>query len=86
MELQGSGIHVCLIEPGPIASKFTENALAHFRANIDIDGSRHAANYRKQLQRLAAGGGRNRFRRTPQAVFEKLSTRSMRRHRERNTR
>ena len=49
MELQGSGIHVSLIEPGPIASRFTANALAHFRANIDIEGSVHAATYRKQL-------------------------------------
>ena len=31
MELQGSGIHVSLIEPGPIASKFTSTALAHIK-------------------------------------------------------
>ncbi len=29
MELEGSGIHVSLIEPGPIASRFTATALKH---------------------------------------------------------
>ena len=31
MELAGSGIHVSLIEPGPITSRFTDNALAKSR-------------------------------------------------------
>src|ERR1700712_3927663 len=39
MELQDSGIHVSLIEPGPIASQFTATALAKFRGNIDIEHS-----------------------------------------------
>jgi NAD(P)-dependent dehydrogenase (short-subunit alcohol dehydrogenase family) len=72
LELLGSGIHVSLIEPGPIQSKFTLNALTHFRRNIDIDGSVHAETYRRHLARLSAGGGINRFRRTPEAVFAKL--------------
>jgi len=72
LELQGSGIHVSLIEPGPIRSKFTENALVHFRRNIDIDGSVHAETYQRHLAKLAGGGGVNRFRRTPEAVFAKL--------------
>jgi NAD(P)-dependent dehydrogenase (short-subunit alcohol dehydrogenase family) len=72
LELLGSGIHVSLIEPGPIQSKFTQNAIPHFRRNIDIDGSVHAETYRRHLARLSAGGGVNRFRRTPEAVFVKL--------------
>jgi len=72
LELAGSGIHVSLIEPGPIASRFSDNALPHFRANIDIDGSVHAATYRDRLARLESGGGVNRWRRGPQAVYRRL--------------
>ena len=41
LELLGTGIHVSLIEPGPIDSRFEPNALTVFRASIDIeeDGS-----------------------------------------------
>ncbi|MGE8357452.1 MAG: SDR family NAD(P)-dependent oxidoreductase, partial [Microvirgula sp.] len=34
LELDGSGIEVSLIEPGPIVSRFRPNALAHLHANI----------------------------------------------------
>ena len=33
LELHGSGIHVSLIEPGPIVSRFRDNALAQLRAS-----------------------------------------------------
>ncbi|RYE64005.1 MAG: SDR family NAD(P)-dependent oxidoreductase, partial [Oxalobacteraceae bacterium] len=36
MELHGSGIHVSLIEPGPIDTQFTANALAKVKENIDL--------------------------------------------------
>ena len=41
LELQGSGIHVSLIEPGPIRSQFLDTALALFKANIDRQASPH---------------------------------------------
>jgi NAD(P)-dependent dehydrogenase (short-subunit alcohol dehydrogenase family) len=72
MELQGSGIHVSLIEPGPIASQFTATALAQFRRNIDIEGSAHAHEYRRQLARLNGTGPVNRHKRGPEAVYSVL--------------
>jgi NAD(P)-dependent dehydrogenase (short-subunit alcohol dehydrogenase family) len=72
-ELRGSGIHVSLIEPGPIVSNFTKNAIAHFEQNIDVENSVHRDVYRSYLKRLNKGGGVNRFRLGPGAVFEKLS-------------
>ncbi|MEO9382946.1 SDR family NAD(P)-dependent oxidoreductase [Chromobacterium phragmitis] len=51
-ELHGTGIHVALVEPGPIESRFRPNALARFLKNVDIDGSVHRDNYQKQLERL----------------------------------
>src|SRR6478752_3248672 len=49
MELYGSGIHVSLIEPGPIATRFTANALAKIREHIDLENSPHAVDYTRQL-------------------------------------
>ena len=49
LELHGSGIYVCSIEPGPIRSRFRMNAIARMREHIDIDGSVHAGAYRQQL-------------------------------------
>ncbi|WP_075997311.1 SDR family oxidoreductase [Salaquimonas pukyongi] len=72
LELRGSGIHVSLIEPGPIESKFTVNGLKHFEENIDIENSVHNKVYRKELKRLQSEGGVNRFRLPPEAVYEKL--------------
>lgn len=72
MELEGSGIHVSLIEPGPIASKFTATALARFQEHIDIENSPHAAEYRRQLARLDGTGPVNRHKLGPEAVYSVL--------------
>ncbi|PRX09695.1 UNVERIFIED_ORG: NADP-dependent 3-hydroxy acid dehydrogenase YdfG [Martelella mediterranea] len=72
MELEGTGIFVSLIEPGPIASKFTANALKHIRANIDLEGSVHAEDYRRQLARLDGSGPANRHKLAPDAVHAVL--------------
>lgn len=71
LELAGTGIHVSIIEPGPIRSRFVEHALANFRASIDIEGSPHRATY---LARLAAmeTGGASTFKLEPEAVVAKL--------------
>lgn len=72
LETKGSGVHVSLIEPGPILSDFSKNALAKFKKNIDIENSVHRETYETQLARLNDGGGVNRFRLGPQAVYDKL--------------
>ncbi|MCX8999956.1 SDR family oxidoreductase [Rhizobiaceae bacterium BDR2-2] len=72
MELEGTGIHVSLIEPGPIASRFTANALAHLKDTIDLDSSPHAQSYRRQLARLEGRGTVNRFKLGPEAVYKAL--------------
>jgi len=72
MELMGSGIHMSLIEPGPIVSRFDANAMRYFIDNIDIEGSVHAAAYRRRLEQFKDRGGVNRFRLGPEAVYAKL--------------
>lgn len=72
LETKGSGVHVSLIEPGPILSDFSKNALIKFKKNIDIQNSVHRETYEAQLTRLNEGGGTNRFRLGPDAVYDKL--------------
>jgi NAD(P)-dependent dehydrogenase (short-subunit alcohol dehydrogenase family) len=71
LELRGSGIAVSLIEPGPIASRFTEHALEAFRRNINEEGSHYRAAYARQRARLGRGGS-NRYKLGPEAVLAKL--------------
>ncbi|MEL7090051.1 MAG: SDR family NAD(P)-dependent oxidoreductase, partial [Planctomycetota bacterium] len=71
LELEGTGIHVSLIEPGPIRTKFLESALKTFRQTIDVDGSPHRAVYKTRLEKMEAGGD-DRFKLEPDAVAEKV--------------
>ena len=72
LELEGSGIEVSLIEPGPIESQFAANALTHFERNVDIEGSVHRDHYQAELARMRQGGIRSRFKLTPAAVHDVL--------------
>jgi NAD(P)-dependent dehydrogenase (short-subunit alcohol dehydrogenase family) len=71
MELHGSGIHVSLIEPGPIRTRFLDTALATLRASIDIDVSWHAQIYKRRLAAMEAGG-KTTFKLEPEAVTRRL--------------
>ncbi len=71
LELRGTSIRVSLIEPGPIASRFTEHALEAFNRNIDQASSHYRDAYARQSVRLSQGRA-NRFRLGPEAVLEKL--------------
>lgn len=70
-ELHGTGIHVALIEPGPVATRFGEHALAAYRANIDLENSAHAEIYRKRVKAME-NETPNRWRVGPEAILEKL--------------
>lgn len=71
LELRGSGIFVSTIEPGPIATRFVQNALAAFGRNIKVEGSPYEKSYAAQRARLGKGGS-GRFKLPPEAVLEKL--------------
>lgn len=72
LELAGTDIHVSIIQPGPIASKFGENGIRQFLEKVDVDGSVHAATYRRHLAAMQDSGGISRFRLGPEAVYRKL--------------
>jgi NAD(P)-dependent dehydrogenase (short-subunit alcohol dehydrogenase family) len=71
MELAGSGIHVALIEPGPIATRFVEHAIEAYRRNVDLEASHHRDIYKARIARMEAGG-KQTFKLGPEAVVAKL--------------
>jgi NAD(P)-dependent dehydrogenase (short-subunit alcohol dehydrogenase family) len=71
MELAGSGIHVALIEPGPIRTRFVASALTNFVETVDIAASSHRAHYEARVARMEQGG-KNTFKLEPEAVAAKL--------------
>jgi NAD(P)-dependent dehydrogenase (short-subunit alcohol dehydrogenase family) len=71
-ELEGTNIHVSLIEPGPIATRFRQNAYRAFRENIDREGSPHREVYRAVERRLANEDDDTPFTLPPSAVYRKV--------------
>ena len=72
LEMAGTGIHVVLIEPGPVTSRIRQNAIPHFERWIDVDSSARAGEYRHLTDRLYADTGPDRFELPPSAVTRKL--------------
>lgn len=72
MELAGTGIHVSLIEPGPIESKFVANCIPHIEANIDMENSVHREEYKRQMQRLRGTSKPASGKLPPDAVYHVL--------------
>jgi len=72
LELAGSGIHVSLIEPGPIISRFRANAYAAYQRNIDAEHSVHREKYRAMEQRLNTPGPAAPFTLPPEAVLKRV--------------
>lgn len=72
LELRGSGIHVTLIEPGPITSRFRANAHAAFLRNIDRERSYFREKYAAAERRLTKQGPAAPFTLPPEAVVDAL--------------
>lgn len=72
LELRGSGIHIVLIEPGPIESRFRRNAFAMYRKYIDPSQSVHIDTYRAMEARLQKPGPAAPFTLPAIAVAEKV--------------
>jgi NAD(P)-dependent dehydrogenase (short-subunit alcohol dehydrogenase family) len=74
LELEGTGIHVSLIEPGPIDTPFRLNSIPHFEKHINWRASPNASAYEaKLLKRLYQGGPQEtRFELPASAVTARL--------------
>jgi NAD(P)-dependent dehydrogenase (short-subunit alcohol dehydrogenase family) len=72
LELADSGIHVSLIEPGPILSRFRANSLRKWREHIDAEHSHHRERYMAMLARLQQEGPAMPFTLPPEAVLKRV--------------
>ena len=72
LELTGTNIHVCLIEPGPIESQFRANAFLAYQQTIDRDNSPHREKYLAMEQRLQKAGPAVPFTLPPEAVLKRV--------------
>ena len=72
MELHGTGIHIVLIEPGPILSQFRKNALSLYKQNIDRENSPFAELYNVMEKRLAIEDAAVPFTLPAEAVLDKV--------------
>ena len=72
LELAGTDIHVSLVEPGPILSRFRANALSALQTYIDVENSVHSQRYQQVLERLNRKGPAVPFTLPPEAVLDKV--------------
>ena len=73
IEMRGTGIHVCLIEPGPIPTRIRENSIPHFEQWIDWENSARREEYVRLRGRLYDRKvKKDRFELSPSAVTQSL--------------
>ncbi len=72
LELKGTNIHISLVEPGPILSRYRANALVALQQHIDIENSVHKERYQQVLERLNKEGPAAPFTLPPEAVLKKV--------------
>ncbi|SDE58705.1 SDR family oxidoreductase [Limimaricola pyoseonensis] len=72
LEMAGTGIHVALIEPGPVTSRIRANSIPHFERWIDWKRSARREEYEGLLHRLYEERAPDRFELPPSAVTAKL--------------
>ena len=72
LELRGSGVLVSLIEPGPIKSRFRDNALAQYRAHVRPENSVHQKSYQETEDKMEQEGQEVPVTLGPEAVVAKV--------------
>lgn len=72
LELKDTPIQLSLIEPGPITSKFRQNAKKAFDQFIDAENSVHKEQYQAMERRLNKPGPAAPFTLPPEAVLKRV--------------
>jgi NAD(P)-dependent dehydrogenase (short-subunit alcohol dehydrogenase family) len=72
IEMRSTGIHIILIEPGPITSDIRRNSIPHFERWIDWKGSARRDEYETLLHRLYDEKQHDRWELPASAVTAKL--------------
>jgi NAD(P)-dependent dehydrogenase (short-subunit alcohol dehydrogenase family) len=73
LELRGSGIQVSLVNPGPVKSRFRDNSLRNFDAQVDTSASVHAGKYAELKAETGAHKDDQAFTVGPEAVAAKVA-------------
>lgn len=73
LELRGSGIHVSLVNPGAVKSRFRDNSLANFDAWVDTAASPHRETYVRLRAETGARKDKQPFIVEPEAVARKIA-------------
>jgi len=73
LELRGSGIHVSLVNPGPVKSRFRDNSLANFEAWMDTATSPHRETYERLRAETGARKDDQPFTVGPEVVARKIA-------------
>lgn len=72
LELYDTDIKICLIEPGPVESRFRANALKSLLDHVDIEKSVYRDKYKGAIKRLEKIGPAAPFTLPPEAVLAKV--------------
>lgn len=71
-ELHNTSVKVCSIEPGPILTRFRQNALVVLEREIDLSASRHKDLYQRKIMRLQQQTAVSSFTLPPESVVDKV--------------
>jgi NAD(P)-dependent dehydrogenase (short-subunit alcohol dehydrogenase family) len=71
LELRGTNIRISLVEPGPITSRFRDNAFQAYKTHINKEHSAHR-DYYERVERRLGGTKPLPFTLPPEAVLEKV--------------
>ena len=73
LELRGSGIHVSLVNPGPVRSRFRDSSLANFDAWLDTSASVHRETYARLRAETGTRKDDQPFTVGPEVVARKIT-------------
>ena len=73
LELRGSGIHVSLVNPGPVKSRFRDNSLQNFDTQVDAAASVHLGDYARLRSETGAQKDDQAFTVGPEVVAGKIA-------------
>lgn len=73
VELTGTGVRLSLVEPGPITTRFSKNAVSSTRGVLAVENSRFSELYQKELADRAGEREPRAFALPPEAVARKIA-------------
>ncbi len=73
VEISGTGVHISLVEPGPITTSFSNNAVQSSAGSLPTAKSRFSTLYQKELSKRENTRSPKPFALPPEAVAQKIA-------------